>query len=462
MKISSTGKVFLACLLINFFCSAGHNDSVDAGASIDTAAALVERFSFRVERSEQVLYFARGRDGGDYTKLGLVHPFLYVPAVVAGKALANTKTDEKRWTDFFVSLTNPLFHAMLVALLFFSFTRSGVTNRRALLFSLGTGYATLLFPYAKTCHREIFQALLFTAAFVMASRPGGVDRKSAWGCGIFATLIFLGKMGLILSVLPILFYAASQSIDRSWRRFIPLLLPLVLGGLVWVIYWKGIVGTESVTGYGPQIARTGKNSAWPTAFWWGMFIQFFQYQRGLFWLSPVVAVAAAIWIIKAFKKQLDTLDIVVILTIVVHAAVHAKWFDPTGRGPLGPRYLLAVIPLLAFSLRGLPTLALGRMWAAFALILLIWSSIYQAAFILIKPQMYVTIRQMGAPVPWRSYEAPWTATFRIIGHKLRGEPEVYSTAMFNPTRPAVDCDLRPHASYAGFNFWWAHWWRNRQ
>jgi len=459
-KLRAATKLFWVCLVFNVFCASGHNDSIDAGASIDTARALFERGSPRLNTvgAYDLHILARGK-GGYYSKLGLTHPVLYLPAVAAGKLVALWRGQELRWIEFFASLTNPFFHALLVALLFSFFKTEGTSTTLALLLSLGTGYATLLFPYAKTLHREVLQALFFTALFVLISNSNNLNARRLFWCGVLIGATLLIKIGLIVPLLPVLLFLGLQMKPRPLRPLLTVLLPIVVSIVALLVFWKFNAAGPNFSGYGPQVFSPSDARAWSTPFWQGIYTQILSPEDGLLWYSPLVIAALVVSGLKAWQKRWSVRDSCVLACIVLHIALHAKWFDAAGKGPLGPRYVVTILPLFALLCSNLPTLRhkTGRVFAAASLtLLLVWSLSLQFIFVCIKPQMYNAIIYAGRPVPKEGYEPQWIAEFRIFAHKLHAKPEIYSTSLFNPATPAKEVDFRTNRSYHGFNFWWLH------
>ncbi len=157
-----------------------------------------------------------------------------------------------------------------------------------------------------------------------------------------------------------LFWALLLIMRRDFRSIVP----FALGGaptlLLLAVYNMLIAGTPFMVGYTHQVGydymHTAAGMGWPdiTHLW---HITFSDY-RGLFFYSPVLALAMAATIIHRDTPRWWTDPVIVpaVVTIVAMSGFGGWW----GGWTYGPRYLTTVAVLLLY--RCLPSLA-GRRWS---------------------------------------------------------------------------------------------------
>lgn len=449
--------VFAACAVAYLVCAAGYIDTIDAAASLDTAIALWERGTFRVQGRERETVTFLIREGGQYTKMGLVHPFLYLPAVGVAKMIA-PPGNETLWINFLVSLCNPLLSALIVALLFQFFRGRNYSVKQSLSIAACAGFATLIFPYSKTAHREIFQGLCLTAIFVLAARSTRATRGEALGCGVFAALLVLTKQAMVIPLIPAIAFAAYRFRDRPRELYPPLIVPGLLAGAIWIYFWRVIVGAATLTGYGPKVTTLGPQSAWNHPLGKGLFEQFLSVDNGLFWYSPLLLTVplAVLW--KVYRRRGNALDLSLVLAIALAACLHAVWFSPIGVGPLGPRYLVPVVPLMVMLLAGVPWEKVTHPAVRVVVGFLIVSSIgLQIVNVSVKAnQFHTLVAEAGKLAPSFHPDPQWRVNLRLFAHKAGGSPELYPASMVGQGAGDQTIDLSPYRSLEGFNYWWLH------
>jgi hypothetical protein len=448
--------LFSFSLFAYLFCAAGYIDTIDAEASVQAAKALLERGSLRIidEPISAVEYTVK-RDG-QYSKMGLTPIVLYLPVVAAAKVLTYCGGTERLCTAFLISLVNPILTALLLLVLFEFFCSQGYSPSSTLRICLVAGFCTLLLPYSKTAHREILQAVGLTCFYCLASRSTSSYLKTAWLCGVCMAALLLIKQALLVPLVPALVFVCYR-FRGNLRVLLPALFTCGLGAWFgWWFYWKQIVRAKSITGYAPATTDF-PGTSWSHPFLSGLAEQFLGIQNGLLWYCPLVLVVVVAVVLKGMRRQWSLLDTCLLSTIVAQAALHAVWFSPTGEGPLGPRYLVAVLPMMVMLIANAPWNP-GRFARLALSVLVLWSFSLQLVNTCVKGNQYFSMVAMARAKSAGLQPYPqWWVNLRLFSYKLQGLPEIYPAQMVGKGA-AIDewIDVRPYFTLQGMNFWWSH------
>lgn len=455
--------LFFAVFLAYFLLAAGYVDTIDASASIESAKALVERGSFAVidKGATPFLYYVK--DGKAYSKLGLTHTLLYLLPVLLGKWFSPWLVNETVAIAFFVSLVNPIITALIVALLFTFFRNQNQSTKVSLTLSLFAGFATLLFPYSKTCHREPLHALLLVGIYQITSRPTSPKMRELIICGFVFMAAILSKVTLMVPLFAVLIWVwrRYRTLGKQWYLTIVSFIVVTFAGLVG--FWKGVVNAETWTGYSARVNWWDRSTAWNYPFWRGIWEQWFAEEAGLFWYSPLLIVVPVVAVIKVMNRKWSWLESSLVLAILGQTVVHASWFSPTGSGPLGPRYLVAVIPLMVMLLHGIDWELIFKWPQRLPLVLLCLMGILaQSLYVFVKPNQYASLKyEVQKKGIKRDYEPQWRLGWKFFIHKLSGKEERYpdyfmGKAIHSEEETNGVVDLRSYRTLQGFNFWWVH------
>lgn len=449
--------LFLSALLaIYLTVAAGHIAEFDAYASIETAKALIDRGSFRVVESKYLVasHFALDAHGGGYTRLGLVHPFLYIVPVLVGRGIAGwAGTSEDFTIGFFVSLVNCFVTVAIVTLFYCFLRRRGDRKGSAVLVAATLALATALFPYSKKVDREPVQALFLLGTFLFSCHPnlfGSTKRSLALG-GSFAALAFLTKAVLLLAVFPAILYATRYRwrTPRGREELVFLFFPLLVGALAWSSYAYCAFGKPWALGYGFEIV-TLSGRAWSTSLWRGLFDQAVSL-NSIWFHSPVLLLALTSSVASLKRRQFTLYEATVWSAILIQVIIYSRWVTPMGGGSLGPRYLVPTVCL--FALLWKPPVSWSWSWGAATACIVSFSFLLQLVQISVKPTQFWIFRSR---VPAPLAHPHWYANIKFFLHKWRGKPERYAAYEIDP-RQSLEVDLTDARSLQGFNFWWAHW-----
>ncbi|CAG0937318.1 hypothetical protein TFLX_06243 [Thermoflexales bacterium] len=218
------------------------------------------------------------------------------------------------------------------------------------------GLATVVAPYSATLYGHTLAAVLLFSAWMwlVLRRVRGTSALECVVIGSWLGFAVITEYPAILIAALIGVYAALT--QRSWQRLIWIgtggVWPLLLLGA----YNTAIFGSPFTLTYqylaNPrlrELIQTGVLSAgWPTgeAIWGLTFSPF----RGLFFMSPVLLLAVAGFVITARNKAYraewwSSLSIVSAFTLLISGS--AQWW---GGWSAGPRYLIPMLPWLAWPL----------------------------------------------------------------------------------------------------------------
>jgi hypothetical protein len=323
----------------------------------------------------------RGPDGRDYTKNAAAQAVIALPLVAAGEVGARvahlTSTRATLAVRFVASFMNAVVTAILLGLFYGGVRRLGIEPGAAMASALMLGFATPLWPYAKTFMAEPLQALGVLMAVLGVSR-------SAKGAGGFRSPEALAGAGAFLAVsvklsmLPIVLGALAPMVvlpPRTWRFPAAGVLLALVGHAV---YDVARFGTPFETGYGAQ--ATG--AAYTTPILVGLYGLLLSSGKGVAWFAPPVWLA-----ISGFRRAIDDARTGMgglarlglfapmgrvawsaAIAWVVSLVLYARFQHWAGDGSFGPRYLLPVIPLamllVPFALKRAVTDLRGSAWGA--------------------------------------------------------------------------------------------------
>lgn len=442
--------VFLIALFAYLGNASGLVDPTDAEASIDTARVLYERGTLKIfpgpadtyfhydydQSGPNNFFYGRSPDNGWYSKMGLLMPVLYLPAVIIGKSSVKHGEFVLR---FLISLVNSLVGATIV-LTIFLIVRRYATERWALTLAFTVGFATLILPYAKFCHREPVQALALVSLiyFTVVSKP--LPAALAGAAGI------LTKQAYIIPLLPLAIWSLLKFPDRKQR--LQWLLPPFVALAVWAIFNWGVFGHPLKSGYSPAV-QTFHRNVWSTPLHTGIWAQWLSPETGLFWYSPILIVP---FVLSFFRRQ-ESLDRAVIASVVLQTLLYARWQSPTGHESLGPRYLVVIVPLFAIWFRHPPAIfTRNRIVRAAVVALLLVSLAEQIVNTSVRPQQFWTLKSENI-LP-EGYPQ-WKVNARLFVEKVAGRAEMYCGRDFG--QAANGCvDFRNSVTLVGMNYWWLH------
>lgn len=263
--------------------------------------------------------------------------------------------------------------AAAAAMFLLALRQAGGRVRPALLVALAFGLATPVFPYATVFygHALCGALLLWAFAVVVLREPGAMSRRDAIVVGTLLGGAVVTEYPAAVPALAIVGLAAWQ---HGWRR-----TPwIVLAGVPWAL----ALGAYHWAAFGHPL-RTGYDFVYLEEFAEGMRVRYgiamprldvtwallFGSYRGLFYLAPVLALAA--WGIVAAVRERDGLPRPAMRTalgiVLFYVLLNAGYYMWDGGAAYGPRHMVPMLGLL--MLGAIPALrAAPRVFAMLAVV----------------------------------------------------------------------------------------------
>ena len=393
-----TVRLFLAFLLLYLALTRGHFWTTDEIGVYQQARSLWERGDLA---TAQVLNTVQGRGGKFYAPYAVGQSFLSLPLYGMGKAvrtlferrgwkngIAMLAGEEIAWNPsvrwggeveiFFVNLFNAFTVAALAAVFFAFSLRLGASPPWALaatlllgLTSHIAGFSTGYFQHAA---ESLFLLWTFYFLFCDATRPAA---KTRWLAGAAAAAMILVRLqtGVALPALSLyLLYrvwmrAPGQTArEKVWPAIVecsafamPVAAAILFSAEINFLKF----GRFDLAGSGLRLYANEGNFGTP--FLAGLYGMLFSAGSSIFAFTPVLAAAPAWFPEFAQRFRAETACI-----FGCAAGYVLLYYGNIGHGQwcFGPRYLVALVPLLMLPLaRWLPTLRVGGRVAVAALAL---------------------------------------------------------------------------------------------
>ena len=382
--------LFGVLALVQLLCLEGHINTPDGQVMFNVNRAILERGSVAIAPLPGYNFGWRAveTDTGRqlYSKFGLGTSLVSLPFMALGEALLPLAREpekslfadyqlrlealnaarapavpyaRKLWYDpsaghyreallaYFATWANPLIVAGIGALLFLLGLQLGFGPGPALWLALASNFATPLWHYAGEYFAEPLSALA-PLVFLWACHESLRAGPPRWG------LALLGGLGLGLGLLArtanalLLPWAALYAWERLRARKPDLraagrwLAGLAAGGLVPLLvmaaYNYARFHSVFETGYG------GEAGKFTNPFLGGLYGLTLSPGRGMLWHHPLILLGlAGAWL---FWRRWRAETVFVFGTAITYLAMYSKWYNWEGGWCWGPRFLVAVLPLL--------------------------------------------------------------------------------------------------------------------
>jgi hypothetical protein len=310
-------------------------------------------------------HFARNeRTGLYYSKYGIANSLLAVPPLWLEGVLGGNVGSRLEYPSLILfNLWYLAFGTALAALLYAATAPYSTRPAVRVLFVCAAFYCTSLWFYQRGQSSEIYQVFFFTALFIALmgflqplSRQGPSRLgRGAWTClavawACVATLVFTRLVYGFLLPIVVLLAAWCATRGRPLRELragaamlgAALLLPPLL-----IVVLLGIVnhlkfGAPWLTGYHQWMAALPWPTGRPVDGLWGYL---FSPRFSVFFSFPPLLLALAGWRQFAERHRLDTVVMLsLFLPFLLYFASTPIW---AGEWAYGPRYLLAMLPMLS-------------------------------------------------------------------------------------------------------------------
>ena len=469
--------VFTLSLAVYIACAAGYYNTFDGASSVKAATALLEsgRLGYADINHYHPFVAFRGEDGLFHTKMGVTTVLAFIPFVAMGEIYsALTGWPSYKSIELFSSFSNSFVTALIVVILFRHFRGQNKSFRWAAGVAAFIGFATELFPYAKTVFRDPLEGLLILITFLALSRAHVGDEKARQRqltiAGVAAFFLINTKFAAITLLVPALLLFPWQKMTTR-EKLIFVVLPVIAAlAVIALIDWQAGARIFS-QGYRESAWRlpdlkSSSATPWKTPFWSGMYIQLMSPQKSFYFYSPILIIPTVLAIQRAIQKKLSRMDIAVILTFFIQAMVYAKWFSPGGFGHLPPRYMITVIPLFGLLMTEpfqWPTSNWNRrVITGLSAFLILISVATQMINVTVNMRVYPLILKAGLLSTEDDYNMPhWQANIIIFWNKINGLADRYYTRDFDIDSDTT-ADLTANSQVSGLDFWYLYLERSKK
>ena len=382
------GTLFGVLALIQLLCLEGHINTPDGQVMFNVNRAILERGSVAIAPlpGYNFGWQAVQTDNGQllYSKFGLGNSLAALPFMALGQVLLPLARNSEKglfadyqrrlgalnaarapavpytrklWYDpsagnyreallaYFATWANPLIVAGIGTLLFLLGMQLGFGPGPALLLALASNFATPLWHYAGEYFAEPLSALA-PLVFLWAVResrraaPPRTELALLGGLGLGLGLLARTANALLLPWAAL--YALWLARGLDWRAALRWLAGLGFGGLVPLLaiaaYNYARFHSVLETGYG------GEAGKFTNPFWGGLYGLTLSPGRGLLWHHPLILLGlGGAWL--AWRRwRAET--VFIFGTAATYLAAYSKWYNWEGGWCWGPRFLVAVLPLL--------------------------------------------------------------------------------------------------------------------
>ncbi len=482
--------VFLLLLAVYTATFTGLPDNPDAEVEFQTTSALVREQTLALggtPEAEGILAYAGGsgsgfnvhegsgeRQGEYFSWFGVGQAFVGVPFYLLGSALAelfpgiqaaHTQTTHygvprsEYFQHLLVGWRNPLLAAWTAWLVVLVTRRVGGSRPAALLAGLSYGFCTFVWPQARSTLSDVQATFfLFYSLHLVLRFREGFDRTiaparlelAAFGLtlgGAFLTRVVTAPVIAILAVMLVVVLLRGRR--RIGRRkelgpdllfaFVPALL--LLGVFLFTNHQR--FGDVLETGYGDAVFSGTFFSHPPLLGLAGLFVAA---GKGLVFLAPGI-VLAPLGAVRAIRRRDTFLPVCSLLIAVAVLAPIVPAETWHGAWTYGPRYVLALLPVLwvlvGLGLDALAEVPWGKTVAAVPLVFGLLTNL-PGALVDHMTHQDLALQSMRLEWPeapgvseaerdnkrfeeiqwsWR-YAAPW-AHWRILRHRIAGLGEEF-------------------------------------
>ncbi len=456
--------------VLYFVVSPGYLTSIDAAPSIDTAMAILKDWTFSIEpKVEMGGHYFQSATGETFSRMGIGSVLFYLfPCALSILIAKLANIPQTIVLGFLVSFLTSMMAAFCVLLVFYAHQLSGRSNHKIWIAGTALGFGTLMLPGSKLHTRDMLQCFAMTLAAVGWLLQDRNEQEYRWW-GLFGSLAaafgILVKQTFILTLLP-LFVARTYRNVSLGRRAALWNDAFVLSASILILFAHQyfVFGGILETGYS-QKTLVYDADVWKTGFLSGVYQQLFAINSGLFILCPVLLllVSAIIW--HLMHRKASVYDFAFCGAIALQAAFYAKWYSPLGSSALGPRYLIAVLPL--FFLVGVFHKDFGKEFCAkpwirsIGIAVLVLSVSMQLLFSVVKSTQARKIINAGYQ-PGAKSRALIYVDFKLLTHKLFQDDEIYCFGDLFFNHPGGGVDVSGTPTWQGFDLWVVHSMRLRK
>lgn len=319
--------------------------------------------------------------------------FLLVPIYLLAKILyiflfQSSDTNLAKYTSFdgFIIYVLKIFIVLLASVLavkLFDLLELLHNNKKQNLLITGiTSLGSLFFVYTATLFPALITALLYIYIIyhlIMFDRFG--FQSDLLIAGILTGFSVVVEYGSVVMIIWFMWYFSSKDILSNrklpFKKILMFLIYAFIGVLPLFLYNFFLTGNPLLTSY--------NFSYWINKIQFyhniigGLAILLIDSSRGLFIMNPIIFLACIGFFIPNYFKSNYRENILIFFSSLSFIVFYAKNFDPTGGMAVGPRYIIALIPLLIIGLQG--WLTLDKIYFKIISILLIFITVFNSVIL---------------------------------------------------------------------------------
>ncbi len=340
--------LFLAVAAVYLLTSPGRIDIIDGQWRFDVARNVLRVGEPVVSAPFLVSRALRGRLGAFYVAYGFAGSLAQMPLVALARVFDDPKEELARC---FSSFTSPIFGAAVAPVLYRFHRRLGVAPRRAVMWTLVSAFATLLWPTATTTFDNAQHAFLITLAAYLGWRSANESsRRLALGAGLVAGMLlnYQESFVIVLPALGLVVLAPPHDDAKRREGFVRYGLfaaACAIGLSLWLSYNYARFGSPFYSGRLDVLStRHPPLRGNPIE---GISSLLASPGRSVFLYSPTLFLG--IVGLRAFARRARRLVHMVVVASVVHLAVVGSLSLFAGEWCWGPRYLVGFLPLWSLA-----------------------------------------------------------------------------------------------------------------
>jgi len=226
-----------------------------------------------------------------------------------------------------------------------------IQHNRILLSLLGLLFGSILLNYSVSFFNHVISAFFILAAYYALTKN---SLKGFFYSGIFTGLAFLTEYPTVLfsaGLLVVEMYRISKKerkIKESFNNFLIFAFPVLTGILLmgifnWYHFGNPFLFSEVLLGANRIVPNLTIHTPSQNVFY-GLFGLYLSPIKGLFLISPFLLFSFIG--IKSFYIRYPEASIIATSYIILISLTYSLWPDCFGATPMGPRYLISVIPFL--------------------------------------------------------------------------------------------------------------------
>ena len=443
-KKTQIGLLIFAFFVLVYFLSAkGKLEISDTDSSLKTAKTIIANHSLSAEGCQETDCHRSPKDGRYYSKHGLGLPFLFIPYMLLGKAIALfTNLPENQTINFLISFYNIFFGAGACVIMFYMTRFFGTSDRISLIMALLLGLATFCWRYSIWDFSESAQ-MFFLLLSVYCVLKNSL-KSLILGAFSFCCLLLL-KALFIIYIPVFLLYILIKNDSQNTLKHVSVFLSIVLLGFGFLLMLNYIrFGEIFEFGYGVEAGLFYLSGIWTHAkklLYW--------LDKGIFIYNPlfILGILGYYRLLKTFRKE----AIFFLFIIGINFLSTSMWYAWHGNWSWGPRFLVPSAPLwllpcfFFFNKKGPVKIIF--------LSLIFISLLIQGISVLQGNLEYLTIcNANNAEGLKKGMPSQIVGAIIILKHKVIEKNSIYSLSEFG-INSDTKVDVSP-SGYRGFDFWY--------